>query len=256
MSQARHVVGRSDERTQMANGNWRKSAAEFGRGFTSSSPRTSGIISLAVLLVTGTLWLTEHLTKWPGGYLPWMFDSVWFLGMVTFFLNFHQMRVQRDAAQGELAQRLGSVRNRLTMTGLNQSILTRVELQYENYERQVSQEVLMLNASLDPIDYEIERYCVSIGPYVTEALDPERVEGSVMPGASLVWRTPTIDRVRVTDLLKQREETGLLVVKYRHASSGPWFRYTQPFTIRIFSLPDDKWTHSLTFLKGKHEPVL
>jgi hypothetical protein len=234
---------------------WTRTFHEFGEGLVSGRPRTSGAVALIVLLVTGVVWLVQHLTHWPGGYLPWMLDVVWFLGMVTFFLNFHQMRVQRDQAVTELTTRLDSVRNRVTMTGLGQSVVARPELQYKNYERQVWQQIYVVNASRDPIEFQVERFVATLGPVSSEPLDSEKTEGFIMPGDKLTWDTPNLDHVRVTDLNRQVEERGEVIIKYRHASDGPWFRYTQPFTVRTVPLDGDSWTHGVVILKGKHELV-
>jgi hypothetical protein len=88
---------------------WRKTASEARSGFTQAPVLVVTSISLGLFVVTGAVWLVAHLNNWPGGYLPWMLSLAFLLLSVAFFLNFHQMRLQRDAARRELSERVSDV---------------------------------------------------------------------------------------------------------------------------------------------------
>jgi hypothetical protein len=235
----------------------RSARRDFLRGLSVGPARTLTLASLVVFLVTGALALLHVLRDWPGGAWPWTLALASFLMMVAFLLNFDEMRRQRDQAITALNARLSSVRHRLSMQNLIQAIVERPELDYRDHERQVIHNVIMRNASWDPIEIEFEEFRIPMGDRSSEPLIADRSAGLIMPSTVFTFNGPRIDRVRITDIGRQ-DEIGQIVVRYRHASQGPWFRYRQRFSVRTFRTKtgeEDSWGSNVVMLETSHEEV-
>lgn len=213
---------------------WGRTFSETKTGFSQGPVLVAGALSLAVFVVTAGVWLVSRVNSWPDGYWPWMLSLGFFLGAVAFFLNFHQMRIQRDAARDDLTKRLAGIRYRLKLGAVNESIYPgAVPGRWE-----IAHGIELQNGAKETIEYEIEKFEVVVDGCRSGTFSPHATQGFLLPETAESIACPS-----VVNVVQPGLGQGVLVVRYRHADDGPWFRYRQTFETRAVA-KDTDWPAS------------
>jgi hypothetical protein len=243
----------------VSSGSEKGSSRSGRRGRSDIVPSVPRLLA-AVFVVTGTIWLVQHLEKWPGGYLPWMLTLAFALMTVSAFLRFHEMRKQRDAAHRDLMVTFDSLRYRFSFKGVA-GVAFRHPQAPEGKQTGYAFMLGLYNGASEPIEYEMKSVSIVMDSGDT-ALPQEAAsnEAIVLPGETHEYGYPDI-YAPIDPLLNGRIEATIL---YRHPKDRRTFsmHYNAKIVVRtpqtagivpnvtFHPILEGKVTHDLVIQEG------
>jgi hypothetical protein len=212
----------------------------------SGPPRLFSAVSLLLFVATGAFWLIQHFKTWPAGYWPWILSLAFLSLVISSFLAFNDVRLQRNSAYKELAERFDSLRYRFTMIGLDGGPADGQLKGDAAPSPGYTFTALFKNGGIEVMQYEVDWFSITMQDGSATSSDHRwESKGSIiLPGETVKFFLPFI---KVPNVPLQ-VGVGEYAITYWHPSEldSPRFKTHHKFSIawdgRSGGRPQARWT--------------